>query len=230
MSLRGLPHDKPVTSQLIFVLSPTPACLVMDVTRGSRNSRGSPQLLRVTSTTDFQSEIFSLWHALIDVWKSICRVVSFLFLNSIRTTQTGSLPTCHWSFSYHLHMLRWFETPKHPRDFPFCLQRLWQATSLIHPCDKCHWTFWGSRRNGIWALPCVNIETCCNANTWCCFTLSTCCLCQFGSVLYSCPFLCFREDEQNDGQMLYFLHENLISVYLGFVYERHFVAYMEKVD
>ena len=46
------------------------------------------------------------------------RVVSCPFPNSIRTTQTGLLPTSYGNFSNHLDVSWWFEAPKLPLDFP----------------------------------------------------------------------------------------------------------------
>ena len=72
------------------------------------------------------------------------------------TTQTGLLPTCHGNFSsYHLDMSRWFETPKHPRDFPVTWSM--SATSPRQVADFLETArdtgkIRGSRRNGMWAF------------------------------------------------------------------------------
>ena len=50
--------------------------------------------------------------------KSVCRVVSCSFPNSVRMTQTGLSPTCRGIFPNRPDVSQWFETPKLPNDIP----------------------------------------------------------------------------------------------------------------
>jgi len=78
------------------------------------------------------------WSPTSDVPKSVCRVVSCSFPNSIRMTQTSLLRTCRGIFPNHLDMSRWFETPKLHRDIP-----------MSH--DTRRGMSPGRRRNEVWA-------------------------------------------------------------------------------